>query len=106
MIQSRLSFLTLCVASVLLLAVNSAAQQRPSADLIITHAKVWTVDPSKPTAEAVAVLAERIAAVGSSAEIDAWRGARTRVIDAGGRLLLPGFNDAHVHFINGGLQLD
>jgi len=106
MIQSRLSFLTLCVASVLLLAVNSAAQQRPSADLIITHAKVWTVDPSKPTAEAVAVLAERIAAVGSSAEIDAWRGARTRVIDAGGKLLLPGFNDAHVHFINGGLQLD
>ena len=106
MIQSRFSLLTVCVACALLLAANSAAQQRPSADLIISNAKVWTVDPSKPTAEAVAVLADRIAAVGSNAEIDAWRGANSKVIDAGGKLLLPGFNDAHVHFINGGLQLD
>ena len=90
----------------LLLAANSAAQRRPSADLIINNAKVWTVDPGKPTAEAVAVLADRITAVGSNAEIDGWRGPNSKVIDAGGKLLLPGFNDAHVHFIDGGFQLD
>jgi len=83
-----------------------ASQSRPAADLIITHAKVWTVDKAQPTAEAVAILGERIVAVGSNAEIDAWRGPETRVIDAGGKLLLPGFNDAHVHFVDGGRQLD
>ncbi len=106
MIPSRFARNGFWVASVLLLAANSATQQRPSADLIITNAKVWTVDPSKPTAEAVAMMGDRIAAVGSNAEIDTWRGAQSKVIDAGGKLLLPGFNDAHVHFIDGGLQLD
>ena len=81
-------------------------QSRPQADLIVTNAKVWTVDPALPRAEAVAVLGDRIVAVGTAAEVDAWRGANTKVVDAGNRLLLPGFNDAHVHFIDGGLQLD
>ncbi len=78
----------------------------PAADLILTHAKVWTVDEALPEAEAVAVIGERIVAVGSSADIDAWRGEGTRVIDAGGRRVLPGFNDAHVHFVQAGKQLD
>ena len=82
------------------------AQSKPAADLIITNAKVWTVDKTHPTAQAVAVLGDRIVALGSNADIDAWRGASTRVIDAAGKLLLPGFNDAHVHFVSGGLQLD
>jgi len=82
------------------------AQSKPAADLLITSANVWTVDPSHPKAEAVAVLGDRIVAVGSNAEVDSWRGPRTHVIDAGGKLLLPGFNDAHVHFVSGGLQLD
>jgi len=64
------------------------------------------VDANRPTAEAVAIVADRIAAVGSNAEITAWRGSNTKIIDAQGKLLLPGFNDAHVHFIDGGLQLD
>jgi len=81
------------------------AESRPAADLIITNAKVWTVDQDRPRAEAVAVLGERIVAVGSSAEMDAWRGPRTRMLDAHGKLLLPGFNDAHVHFVDGGMQL-
>lgn len=80
--------------------------QRPAADAIITNAKVWTVDPERPTAEAVAIIGERIVAVGSAAEIDQWRGAATKIIDGGGRLLLPGFNDSHVHFASGGQQLD
>jgi len=91
---------------VLILAGFAVAQDKPAADLIVTNANVWTVDHSRPTAQAVAVLGERIVAVGTASEVDAWRGPKTQVIDAGGKLLLPGFNDAHVHFVNGGLQLD
>jgi len=91
--------------TVLLLAGFAAAQTKPAADLIVTNAKIWTVDKSMPNAQAVAVIGERIAAVGSNADVDAWRGPRTRVVDAGGKLLLPGFNDAHVHFVSGGMQL-
>ncbi len=87
------------------LSVFVCAQSQPAADLIITHAKVWTVDKSMPSAEAVAVMGDRIVAVGSNAEIEVWHGAHTRVIDAAGHLLLPGFNDAHVHFVSGGQQL-
>jgi predicted amidohydrolase YtcJ len=94
------------VAGALLLTGACAAQSKPAADLIITNAKIWTVDQSLPMAQAVAVIGERIVAVGSNADVDAWRGPHTKVIDAGGRLLLPGFDDAHVHFVSGGLQLD
>ena len=93
-------FLSCVLASPLL------AQSKPTADLIITNAKVWTVDKAHPTAEAVAVLGDRIVAVGSTAEIAALRGPDTKVIDGGGKLLLPGFNDAHVHFVDGGRSLD
>jgi predicted amidohydrolase YtcJ len=89
----------------LVLPERNQAQSRPSADLIITNAKIWTVDKSLPMAQAVAILGDRIVAVGSSADVDAWRGPNTHVVDAGGKLLLPGFNDAHVHFVSGGMQL-
>lgn len=78
----------------------------PAADLIITNAKVWTVDKSHPSAQAVAILGEHIVAVGSNADVEAWRGSKTQAIDAQGKLLLPGFDDAHVHFVSGGSQLD
>src|SRR5712691_12877165 len=102
---------TMLLPTILLLcglgATESAhAQTNPAADLIITNAKVWTVDKSLPTAQAVAVLGDRMVAVGSNAEVAAWRGPKTRVIDAAGKLLLPGFNDAHVHFVSGGAQVD
>jgi predicted amidohydrolase YtcJ len=90
----------------LLCAPPVSAQSRPAADLIITNAKVWTVDKSNPTAQAVAVLGDRIVAVGSNSDVNSWRGPKTHVIDAEGKLLLPGFNDSHVHFVNGGLALD
>ena len=96
----------LCMLAAVMGPVRGGAEQRQGADLIITNAQVWTVDADKPTAEAVAVVADRIAAVGSSAEIAAWSGSNTKIIDAHGKRLLPGFNDAHVHFIDGGLQLD
>jgi predicted amidohydrolase YtcJ len=94
--------LLMCATSSLFLQ----AQLKPAADLIIRNAKIWTVDSSHPTAQAVAVLGDRIVAVGSNAEIDSWRGAQTRLIDASGKLLLPGFNDSHVHFVDGGRSLD
>jgi predicted amidohydrolase YtcJ len=83
-----------------------SAQNKPAAELIILNAKVWTVDKALPSARAVAVLGDRVVAVGGNAEVEAWRGPNTRVIDAGGKLLLPGFNDSHVHFVSGGMQLD
>ncbi len=52
------------------------------------------------------MLGDRIVAVGSNDEVEAWRGLHTRVIDAAGKVLLPGFNDSHVHFVDGGLALD
>lgn len=85
---------------------DKAQSTKPAADLVITNARIWTVDNSMPTAQAVAVLGDRIVAVGSSTEVDRWRGPLTQVIDAESKLLLPGFNDAHVHFVSGGMQLD
>ncbi|PYL06109.1 MAG: amidohydrolase [Verrucomicrobia bacterium] len=82
------------------------SQPKPAATLIVTNAAIYTVDKQHPKAEAVAVIGDRIVAVGSRAEIDLWRGPQTKAIDAGGKLVLPGFNDAHVHFIDGGAQLD
>ena len=94
------------IVVVLACALCNFAQTGPAADMIIQNAHVWTVDPSRPEAEAVAIVGERIVAVGSSHEADAWRGPKTRVVDAAGKRLLPGFNDAHVHFMDGGSQLD
>lgn len=75
------------------------------ADTIIINAVVHTMDTAQPTAEAVAIYANRIVAVGSSKDIKKLAGPNTRTIDAKKRLLLPGFNDAHTHFMSGGFQL-
>jgi len=90
----------------LLSSIAVSAQSKPTADLIVSNANVWTVDDKLPRAQAIAIIGERIVAVGSQADVQGWRGASTRVIDAGGKLVLPGFNDAHVHFVSGGQQLD
>ncbi len=105
-VDSTLLLRALCAFALLATGTLAVSQTRPAADLIITNAHVWTVDSAHPRAEAVAILGERIVAVGTSSEIDRWRGDKTRVIDAHGRLLLPGFNDAHLHFTSGGLSLD
>ena len=89
-----------------LLAVAAVAMGAPpAADLIIRHARIWTVDATQPQAEALAVLNGRITSVGTDQAVDAWRGAHTQVIDAHGKRLVPGFNDAHVHFEDGGSAL-
>ncbi|MFO7681377.1 MAG: amidohydrolase [Chloroflexota bacterium] len=70
------------------------------ADLIIHHAKIYTVDPQLPWAEAVAVHNGRFLAVGANDDILNLAGPQTRVIDGNGRLLLPGLIDSHVHFLD------
>ena len=76
-----------------------AASAAEPADLVLLNATVHTVDEKRPRAEAVAVRGNRIVAVGSSAEIRALVGARSRVMDLRGRTVVPGFDDAHAHFL-------
>ena len=74
------------------------------ADLIVTGAKVITVDPSFSVAEAVAVRDDKIIAVGGAADIAALGVDHTRIIDAGGRAVIPGLIDAHAHMDREGLK--
>jgi predicted amidohydrolase YtcJ len=91
------------LAGISLIASSAVmAGPRPAADLIVYDALIYTVNPAQPEAAAVAVLNGRIVAVGSNAAILRWRGPDTRAIDALGQRLLPGFNDAHVHLLDGG----
>ena len=73
--------------------------------LAIVNARVWTGDPRRPWADAVAVAGDRIEAVGSSAEVRKRLPAGARVVDAKGGMVVPGFTDSHVHFIDGGFRL-
>ncbi len=75
------------------------------ADLIVTNAKVLTMDPARPRAEAVAVAGGRILAVGASDDVAGLAGPGCRVISAGGRTLLPGFVESHLHLVLGGAEL-
>ncbi len=85
--------------------VSARAQQAPSADFVILHGHVWTVDRGHPQAEAIAIQGSGIVAVGSDAEISRWIGPATKKIDAQGKSVLPGFIDAHVHFSSGGGEI-
>ena len=73
--------------------------------MILLNGKVWTENPAQPVAQAVALDGSTILAVGDDAAIRKLAGPGTRIIDLGGRLLLPGFNDSHVHFLIGGESL-
>lgn len=75
------------------------------AELIVTNGRVLTMDSTNPRAEAVALAGGRILAVGSRAEVEALAGSETRTIDAGGRTVLPGFFESHLHLGIGGTQL-
>ncbi|MGH7720383.1 MAG: amidohydrolase [Gemmatimonadaceae bacterium] len=92
------------------LALSAGCSMNTSDDtlpvsLAVVNARVWTGDPRRPWAEAVAVRGERVAAVGSSAEVRKLALGEARVIDAAGKMVVPGFIDTHVHFVYGGLQL-
>ncbi|RKE83606.1 amidohydrolase [Rhizobium sp. AG855] len=76
-----------------------------SADIIIHNATVLTMDDDRPRTEAVALTGNRVTAVGSNAEILALAGAQTRIVDAKGATVLPGFNEAHMHIFGGSVSL-
>ncbi len=87
------------------IACPASTQEPDPADLVVVNAVIHTMNPDQPLAEALAVGKGRILAVGSRDDIQRHAAAATRTIDGKGRLLLPGFNDAHVHFVSGGRQL-
>lgn len=72
---------------------------------LLTNAAIRTMDPARPQAEALVMRNGRILALGGRAEMAEVAGAGAAVIDAGGRLVLPGFQDAHIHLLNGGTDL-
>ncbi len=91
-----------------LLSVSLACAAPPPeapADLAIVNARVWTGDSARPWAEAIAVRADTILAVGGDAAVRRLAGRATRVVDAGGGMVTPGFIDSHVHFLTGGFAL-
>ncbi|MGH9935471.1 MAG: amidohydrolase, partial [Blastocatellia bacterium] len=92
-------------ALLIIFAFSTLALAQAPADLILVNGKVWTVNDKRPEVEAVAVLGNRIAAVDSTEEIRKWIGANTKVIDLQGKRVVPGFNDSHVHFLDGGMGL-
>ena len=83
---------------------SAGAAPEQAADLILTNARVYTVEEAKPWAQAVAIKEGRILAVGSAEEMDQHKGSATRVVDLKGRMLMPAFGDAHNHPIFGGLS--
>jgi predicted amidohydrolase YtcJ len=106
--MTRLLGAALCLTAILCWrGVDSAPQAMPTSDpitLAIVNARVWTGDPAAPWAEAIAASGEQLAAVGTNNEI---RRLATGVtpMDAGGRLVVPGFIDCHVHLLEGGFRL-
>ncbi len=85
------------ILAFLVAAAPLVAQQKPTADLIVTNARVYTVDDAHPVADAIAVRGGRVLFVGDTRGALALRGAQTRVIDLDGRTVIPGMVDAHGH---------
>jgi predicted amidohydrolase YtcJ len=102
--------LTFALAIALGFSSTTIAQSTPEAktrpaETILVHGKLYTVNAKQPWAQAVAIRDEKIMAVGDDAEIEKLRGPHTKVIDAGGKLVLPGFVDCHIHFLDGSIGL-
>ncbi|QGW28540.1 amidohydrolase [Phnomibacter ginsenosidimutans] len=87
---------TICLLAVMAIACS----QSPKADLVIQHADVYTVDSARSKAQSVAVKDGRIVFVGSDADVAAWIGSNTEVLDAKGAFLMPGFIEGHGHIHN------
>ena len=96
---------TLAVLTAPLGAQQPAAPAASAADLIVTNARIYTVDQSRPTAEAMAVRGGKVQFTGSARGALALRGPNTQVIDLGGRTVIPGMTDAHAHFLGLGEAL-
>src|SRR5271157_778616 len=103
--QLRLGFSFLLFALVWNCALAASDAAFPPADVIVIHARIYTVNAQQKWAEAMAIGGDRILAVGDMAKVGAFRGNATRIIDAQGHLVLPGFTDSHIHFMEGSLVL-
>jgi predicted amidohydrolase YtcJ len=90
---SMVSRIACCAGLVFLIACAGAS----APDIILVNGKVFTSNPAQPWAEAVAVRGDRVVAVGDNAAVTALAGSSTRRLDAGGRTIIPGINDAHQH---------
>jgi len=99
---SRREFLKASAGVAALSGCSTLVPAEP-ADTLIVNARIATLDPKRPNAEAIAIRGERIVALGAEGDLASFRGPSTRVIDAGRRVVIPGLNDAHTHFIRGGL---
>ncbi|HEV3119930.1 MAG TPA: amidohydrolase [Gemmataceae bacterium] len=97
--------LAIVVATALSVLDAATVFAQGKADLVLLNGKIWTVSKAQPEAEAVAVWHGRIAAVGSSDEIRALAGEKTKVIDLKGRRVVPGFYDSHIHLLGSGERL-
>jgi predicted amidohydrolase YtcJ len=95
----------LLLVALLLAAAASPIAQNAPADLIFHNAKIYTADDAVPRAEAIAVRGDRIAAVGTSADVLKLKGPTTRVVDARGAAIVPGLIDSHGHFTGLGASL-
>jgi predicted amidohydrolase YtcJ len=95
--------LVFCVVASL--AAEDSKNAKHVADTVVIHGRIYTLDSKQPWAQALAIRADKIVAVGDDATIGKFRGPDTKVIDAAGRLVLPGFVDCHIHFMDGALSL-
>lgn len=104
------AYLVACIVGVTLIAGLIVGAQRAdddaAVDLIVINGKVYAGGGATDMAEAVAIRGNKVVRVGSNREIQRLRRAQTIIIDAKGGAVMPGFNDAHAHFISGGLSLD
>jgi predicted amidohydrolase YtcJ len=96
---------TAILAMVLLGAASLVVRAQDAITLLLINGKIWTVNPQQKEAEALAVAGNGIVAVGTTSEISKLRQPGTQVIDLERKRVLPGFNDAHVHFYSGGSSL-
>lgn len=100
----------LCCAALLLSLLLAAAcsrrgQDARPADLILRNSKVYTMDAARRWVDAIAVGEGQILRAGTSAEVEKLRGSQTKVIDLDGRMVLPAFQDSHIHLVTGGIEI-
>ena len=77
-----------------------------AADILITNARILTMDPARPRAEALAIQGNRIIRIGSKSDVESLKAKHTRVIDAGMKTVMPGIIEGHVHLFGGAVELD
>ncbi|MEN6310310.1 MAG: amidohydrolase [Acidobacteriota bacterium] len=104
--RSRAWLAVLAVFVTAFLALSCGRREAvPPADLLLTNGSICTMDGARPWVEAVAVTADKIVYAGPARGAGRFKGGRTKTIDLGGRLVLPGFQDSHIHLVTGGIEL-